>query len=447
MADIKEDSQCNDDCFRCFICSVALKEPFIRCSRCRPVVDICVHCFARGAERGRHRNDHSYEIISNSFPVFEAAWSAEEELRLMDALSDCGYGNWAEVSKQMQTKTEEECRGHYNQCYIKRALTHGLPVLEPPKDARTPTVATWSVPFKVSEDPPRPPMDSVRSIELAGYMPCRGDFEVEYDNYAEFDIKDISFENTNDSSLLTELKIAAVEIFLTRLRERWYRKQIVRRYGLVNIKKWQMLEKRLDRAERELRESMLPFARLQSPEDHEKLIQGLKMENMLKREILCLQEYRMAGIRTKKGAEIFEVLKKRHEEKTRRRKALDDILCHIRDQKACQTWLQRQAALDNGSGLAPIPLPNAARKPASRLDLSGAPGIELLTLDERELCSTLRVLPNDFINYKNLLTRESAKNGGLRLAQARVLVRIDVNKTRKLYNYFVEKGVVIKPDD
>ncbi|EDO31481.1 predicted protein, partial [Nematostella vectensis] len=88
-----------------------------------------------------------------------------------------------------------------------------------------------------------------------------------------------------------------------------------------------------------------------------------------------------------------------------------------------------------------------ARKPASRLDLSGAPGIELLTLDERELCSTLRVLPNDFINYKNLLTRESAKNGGLRLAQARVLVRIDVNKTRKLYNYFVEKGVVIKPDD
>jgi len=29
-----------------------------------------------------------------------------------------------------------------------------------------------------SEDPPRPPLDSARSFEMSGYMPCRGDFEV-----------------------------------------------------------------------------------------------------------------------------------------------------------------------------------------------------------------------------------------------------------------------------
>lgn len=30
----------------------------------------------------------------------------------------------------------------------------------------------------VMEDPPRPPMDSARSLEMSGYMPCRGDFDV-----------------------------------------------------------------------------------------------------------------------------------------------------------------------------------------------------------------------------------------------------------------------------
>ena len=28
------------------------------------------------------------------------------------------------------------------------------------------------------DDPPRPPMDSARSLEMSGYMPCRGDFDV-----------------------------------------------------------------------------------------------------------------------------------------------------------------------------------------------------------------------------------------------------------------------------
>ena len=28
------------------------------------------------------------------------------------------------------------------------------------------------------DDPPRPPMDSTRSLEMSGYMPCRGDFDM-----------------------------------------------------------------------------------------------------------------------------------------------------------------------------------------------------------------------------------------------------------------------------
>jgi len=32
--------------------------------------------------------------------------------------------------------------------------------------------------FTAMDDPPRPPMDSARSLEMSGYMPCRGDFDV-----------------------------------------------------------------------------------------------------------------------------------------------------------------------------------------------------------------------------------------------------------------------------
>ncbi|KXJ14760.1 Leucine-rich repeat-containing protein 74A [Exaiptasia diaphana] len=253
----------HEDYPECYICYGRLKEPFIRCSECHPFVQLC--------------------LANNSFCILEENWTAQEEMQLLDAVGDCGIGNWAEVSKQMQTKTNKECERHYIKCYIQDAKQNGLPA---------------------TEDPPRPPMDSFKSVELAGYMPCRGDFEVEYDNYAEFDIKDITLDPT-DSLLLQELKLAAVQVFINRLKQRWYRKKIVQRYGLINIKKWQMLERRQDKAERDLRDSLRPFARLQSSDEHEKLVQGMQLENYLKREILSLQEYRMAGIKTKKVVQQY----------------------------------------------------------------------------------------------------------------------------------------------
>ncbi|XP_020900469.1 transcriptional adapter 2-alpha [Exaiptasia diaphana] len=155
----------------------------------------------------------------------------------------------------------------------------------------------------------------------------------------------------------------------------------------------------------------------------------------------------MAGIKTKKGAAVFEKLKKKHEEDLGKRKLVDDVLIHIRDQKVCQAWLQRQALLECGKSLAPIPLPSLGRRPAARLDLNGTPGVELLSLEERELCSSIRLLPQDYLNYKTTFIKENEKYGELRLAQARSLIRIDVNKTRKMYNFFVDKGWVLKPED
>ena len=44
------------------------------------------------------------------------------------------------------------------------------------------------------EEPLRPAEGSTLQTEMAGYMPARGDFTIEYDNYAESDIKDLNFD-------------------------------------------------------------------------------------------------------------------------------------------------------------------------------------------------------------------------------------------------------------
>jgi len=84
------------------------------------------------------------------------------------------------------------------------------------------------------------------------------------------------------------------------------------------------------------------------------------------------------------------------------------------------------------------------RKPANPLDISTAEAIHLLTEREQHLCSTLRILPKSYLAIKETLIREYTKAGGLKRRQARGLIKIDVNKTSKIYDFFVEMGWVKK---
>jgi len=54
--------------------------------------------------------------------------------------------------------------------------------------------------FAVCQAPPRPAEDSTQQIEMSGYSAARSDFTVEHNNFAEFDIRDITLTE-NDGSL------------------------------------------------------------------------------------------------------------------------------------------------------------------------------------------------------------------------------------------------------
>ncbi|CAO3651084.1 unnamed protein product [Cunninghamella blakesleeana] len=86
------------------------------------------------------------------------------------------------------------------------------------------------------------------------------------------------------------------------------------------------------------------------------------------------------------------------------------------------------------------PPPVIGRKPANPLDISKADGIELLSPEEKVLCSTLRLLPKPYIVIKDTILKEYARQGFLKRRATRALIKIDVNKTSRIYDFFIESG-------
>ena len=85
---------------------------------------------------------------------------------------------------------------------------------------------------------------------------------------------------------------------------------------------------------------------------------------------------------------------------------------------------------------------------AAPLNLANSPSLHLLTPAEQTLCCQLRILPKPYLVIKETLVREYARRGGKpRRREARDLVKIDVNKTSRVWDFLVQAGYLkITPD-
>ena len=80
---------------------------------------------------------------------------------------------------------------------------------------------------------------------------------------------------------------------------------------------------------------------------------------------------------------------------------------------------------------------------AAPLNLANSPSLHLLTPEEQTLCSQLRIFPKPYLVIKETLIREYARRGGkLRRREARDLVKIDVNKTSRVWDFLVQAGLM-----
>lgn len=50
-----------------------------------------------------------------------------------------------------------------------------------------------------------------------------------------------------------------------------------------------------------------------------------------------------------------------------------------------------------------------------------------------------------YLEIRDLLIDECTKTNGLRLADARPLAKIDVNKTRQIYDFLVRQKIIFAP--
>ncbi|KAF9434356.1 Transcriptional adapter ada2 [Entomortierella beljakovae] len=437
--------------YHCDPCNTNITDTVrIRCAVCSDF-DLCVRCFCSGKELGKHKSWHDFRVMEqHSFPIFDANWGADEELLLIEGAETFGIGNWQDIADHVGSKTRDECEAHYLQVYVD-SETWPVPDMHKKFDMDPEAQASRKkqrlamrtsrppVPAKIQ----KPMTSQPANHEIAGYMPGRLEFETEYENEAEQVVKDMLFSE-EDTPEEVDLKLMVLEIYNAKLSKRLERRKFVFERGFLEYKKNQMLDKKRTPKEREVFNNHRVFAQLQTPEDYDKFIDGLLKEMQLKDRIAELQEFRANGLTTLAAGQDY-IREKSNRSSLRHTISRDSMS----DRRNARPLLQRsnidEISSPRGSASANKAAP-VVRKPANPLNIKDAEGIHLLTVPEQALCSSLRIFPKSYLIIKEQLLKEHTRLGGLKRRQARELIKIDVNKTGKIYDFFVEAGWVQNSD-
>ncbi|KAF5375590.1 hypothetical protein D9757_008538 [Collybiopsis confluens] len=269
----------------------------------------------------------------------------------------------------------------------------------------------------------------------------------------EGDDDDNSEEQTQPPPIETDdslaFKSTLLEMYFQRVEKRLEAKSIIYDRGLLEYKKIQALEKKRPREEREIVHRLRPFARLGTAADYEAFTADILYESLLRKRIREMQDYRRLGLQTAGDIEKYETdIGKR----TQIRASNRDFFSNHKSNRYSSVPDQRRASLvDDGrkshdreitpaaggsSSAAPV-----VRRPPAPLNLANSPSLHLLTPGEQTLCSQLRILPKPYLVIKETLVREYARRGGkLRRREARDLVKVDVNKTSRVWDFLVQAG-------
>ncbi|GJE90024.1 SWIRM-domain-containing protein [Phanerochaete sordida] len=242
-------------------------------------------------------------------------------------------------------------------------------------------------------------------------------------------------------------KLTLLEMYRQRVEKRAEAKAVIFNRGLLNYKQMQANEKKRPKEEKDIAHRLRPFARLQTAEDYEAFVADAIWEAMLRKRIAELQHYRRMGLTNAADIEKYEVdlVKRTQARATISRDYYPVERLNLRTGSARQSAgpdSRRDSEGPDGvrAGPAPAAGPSGRKIPAP-LNLANSPSLHLLTPEEQTLCSQLRILPKPYLVIKETLVREYARRGGkLRRREARDLVKIDVNKTSRVWDFLVQAG-------
>ncbi|XP_064484820.1 transcriptional adapter 2-beta-like isoform X1 [Ornithodoros turicata] len=443
--------------YHCNYCQEDITGIRVKCAEC-PDFDLCLECFSSGAEMGAHKNGHSYQLIDcGNFPIFHPPcnWKAKEELTLLEAIEQYGFGNWEDVSQCLAPRTAEDVKDHYNSLYILGNMGKATLSVGGPSQVKDHTMPEGG-PLSPSLDTPTPNVEvSLAEQQELGYMPCRDDYEREFDNDAETLISQLAIQ-AEDDEIEVALKLAHVDMYSRRLKERMRKKAVAREYHLVaqffqhskgrtpsSVK----AAKRPTREEdKEFQEKMRPFCQFQPGADHEQMFENLEREKVLKSRIKELMRYRRNGITKLEECGEFDLARHRREKRKENKRKSQKYFSIL----GCVTSAHRRASSmgsrkhdEKGSvdTLLGDQEGDTKEEPKEAIDIATLPGYELLSEKERKLCSSSGISPAYYITFKAVILKDQGQQQGSSSNRTiRPPAGLDRTNCRRILNHFANSG-------
>ena len=373
---INEFEERDDKCVNCL--EINPREVKIKCEECPGDLLLCLECFSCGVEVGQHKKNHSYSFYDPaSFPLFTPDWCAADELQLLEALEEFGYGDWEQCTRYLSDRTPGEICSHFEEFYLSGVIANYL------KDVlRDPAGKSCLLSPSLTVTPMRVEVNKTDCLEL-GYLPKRDDFEREYDNSAEELISKLVATH-NDEPIEAKLKFTQVQIYNKRLKDRALRKKIAREYGLVCDKQRTAVVKGKKMDQKELRSKLLPFARFMTCTQFDKLACGITKSEKLKEKIAELLAFRNQGVTKMNDSREYEVRRMQREKRRR-------------EEKIGNTPPKRLSF----NSMKSIECTSKSEKEVGEFS-----DFKSLSKNEKDLCSSLQLTPQKYMSAKMCIIRE-----------------------------------------
>lgn len=453
--------------FVCTYCQVEISGHGIKCIEC-PGIDLCLQCFSLGAEVGNHKRDHQYNITTG--PIIgafscEVPWTLAEETMLLDAVEQYGFGNWEDVASHVESKSPEQSEYHYNLYFIRGNIGKVTFRNDP-----TPKVIDHTCPdgpLSPSISTPISPIElSLQEQHALGYMPLRDDFEREFDNEAETLVSSLMI-NYDDDDLDIAVKLAQVERYRLRLKERDRRKQFAREHGLItsaaqaaavtaaaatpgarlpkplsikspHIKKDKDKDKKLSKEDKDFQERLKPFAQCHSCKEHEDFLEGYQKERELKNRMKELFHLRKNGITKLEEVEKFDEERlKREKKKESKFKKLQGNLSQGKRLSMASKNIVDEEKLD-------ILIDESGSKDdddfVESKEMSKCPGYDLLSVRERKLCNTIGMTPSNYITVKTCIVKDYLHRRNGYPVKIRYPSGMDKTHRRRIMSFLADNG-------
>lgn len=252
---------------------------------------------------------------------------------------------------------------------------------------------------------------------LSGWFEKRGDFDVEYDDEAEEVLADLVF-SPEDSEEEQELKMRILEIYNARLDERERAKHVVVSRGMLDFAAVAAADLAVPPSEREVTNWLARFERILEPKEAALFREAVLAEHRLAAHQARIEQYRALGCRTFADARQYDL------DAFDRLRAMGFPPEEAPPPPVWEPPLPSGIAKDPAIGRPAGAIPDLSDEnpgceavrsilpafPRSKQrNLTPVNGAGLLSAAEEEVCSALRLLPEDYLFLKKTAMEKAAE--------------------------------------